>query len=93
MICPNCGQAFEGDRCPNCGRPVAASPARVGALALWVSAVVPLAMMGGCLALGAGAVLAIFVPLASVGRWVLAGFGLWILWAAVSSALSLRGRR
>ena len=93
MTCPNCGQEFEGDRCPNCGRPVAASPARLGALALWVSLVTPLAAFGACAALGGGVALSLFLPLAVVWPFVGVALGLWLVYAAVQAARGMRGGR
>ena len=48
MVCPNCGQTFEGDRCPNCGHPVASKGARIAAVVLAVLIVLPLAVFGAC---------------------------------------------
>lgn len=91
MKCPNCGREFEGERCPNCGRPVAPSPVRTGTLALWVSMVTPLAMLGACTGLGVGGVFSIFAPASRVWPLVLGAFVLWLLFAAVISARNLRG--
>lgn len=52
MVCPNCGQTFEGDRCPNCGRPTGGSAFnRVLAVIITIFLVLPAALFGACSAL------------------------------------------
>ncbi len=50
MKCPNCAQDFEGERCPNCGRPRQNSAGRVGAVAVLILFVLPIASIGACFA-------------------------------------------
>jgi hypothetical protein len=51
MVCPNCGQQFEGNRCPNCGQPVRSTFNTVLGIFLAVFLVTPLALFGACSAL------------------------------------------
>lgn len=69
MVCPNCGQTFEGDRCPNCGRPAGGSTAnRILAVVVAVFLVLPLGLFGACSAyVGIGG---IFDPRHMDGFWI-----------------------
>ncbi|RYG37113.1 hypothetical protein EON81_07675 [bacterium] len=48
MVCPNCGQAFEGNRCPNCGKPVRSTGNVILSVIVALFLVTPLALFGAC---------------------------------------------
>ena len=79
MICPNCAQEYDGDRCPNCGR-LTRGASRGAAWIVFAFLVLPTSAIGTC---------SLVMGLPELGTPAAKGEGLVVLWFCIFVSLSL----